>query len=166
MRIRKRLQAPLYGNFEFLGGIRFGETHGCLYQGQQVLRAMVDFASKQSDVPLLALALGDVADNLHGPDDSAISISDGRKRQRYLDQASVLASANGFVVIDTLAALDTLQDERLLVLAFGRNQNRDRLADDLVGGIPEKPLSSPVPSGDNSVKILACDGVLGRLDDR
>jgi hypothetical protein len=46
------------------------------------------------------------------------------------------------------------------------NENRDRLADDLIGLIAEKPLRTAVPTGDDAVEVFADDRVIGEFHDR
>jgi hypothetical protein len=101
--------------------------HGRLHERQQVLGAVVYFARKQLDQLLPALSLGDVARDFRRADDPAIGVLDRRNRERDVDQAAVLAPANGFVVIDALAAPDASENPALLGLAVRWNQDRDGL---------------------------------------
>src|SRR5260370_39696602 len=116
---------------------------------------MVDLGSQKLDCLLRPLALGDVAGNLRGADAPARRTSYRRHAERNLDQASILAPANGFIMVDALAAPHALEDAGLLVPALRRNQHRDRLADGLLGRIPEEPLCALVPAPDDPIDILA-----------
>jgi hypothetical protein len=49
-------------------------------------------------------------------------------------------------MVNTLAPANALYDSALLVLAVRRNQDRDRLADNLFGSIAEEPLNPGIPS--------------------
>src|SRR3546814_5168175 len=112
------------------------------------------------------LSLGDVAGDLRRAGDLPLAILDRRHGQRDVDQASVLALPNGFIMVGALAAPDARQDLRFLVLMIRWNQDQDRLADDLVGRIAEEPLRTLIPARDDAVEVLAYDRVVGGLDDR
>jgi hypothetical protein len=68
-------------------------------------------------------------------------------------------------VVDALALPDPPEDGRLLVQMIRRDENRDGLADGLVGGVAEDALGPLVPAHDDAFERLADDGVVGRLDD-
>jgi len=70
------------------------------------------------------------------------------------------------MVIEVLAAADALHDSRRLVQTVGGNDEVDRLADRLVGGVSEQTLRGPVPAGHGSVQRLADDRVADRTDHR
>src|SRR5262245_1679153 len=127
---------------------------------------MMQLACQHLLARLGLLALGDVARDLGRADDSALPVSHRRHRQGDCDKASILAAASGFIVVDAFAALDASENLGLLTLAFGRNDNRDRLAYDFLRPIPEQALRSLVPAGDDAVEVLAYDRIVGRLHDR
>jgi hypothetical protein len=54
----------------------------------------------------------------------AFSILDGRYGHRNLDQTSIFAPANGFIVIDALSAPDARKNIGFLVVAIDWNQER------------------------------------------
>ena len=54
---------------------------------------------------------------------------------------------------------------RQLVGVFGRDEDRQWFADDLLGGVAVKPLRTFVPADDDAVEGLADDGVVGGLHD-
>src|SRR5580700_318796 len=110
-------------------------------------------------------ARGDVAGNLRGADDGAVRVPDRRDAERNRNAAAVFALPDGLVVIEAVAAPDALDDPRLLVLQLLRNQDGDRLADDVFGGVAEQALGGAVPADDDAVEVLADDGVAGRFDD-
>ena len=58
------------------------------------------------------------------------------------------------------------QDVLLLGEPFGRDEKRDGLADGLRGGVTEHSFGRPIPRGDDTVEILADDGVIRKFDDR
>src|SRR4029077_4090556 len=113
-----------------------------------------------------SLALGDVAPDLRGADDCTFSVRRGRNRQRNIDQAAVLMPAHGLVVVDGFTAADARENSRLLVEPIRRNQDGDRPADALRGFVSEQALGPAIPGPDDSVEILADDGVVGGFDDR
>ena len=69
-------------------------------------------------------------------------------------------------MVDALAAADARENARLLVCAVRRDQDRDRLADDLLGGVAEQPLGARIPGLDDPVEILADDGIVRGFHDR
>src|SRR6476646_9924696 len=76
----------------------------------------------------------------------------------------MLVHTNCFIMLDALAAPNTFENFRLLVLAIRWNQDGHWPADDLFGRIPKEPLCSPVPSADDAVEVLADDGIIGGFD--
>ena len=71
----------------------------------------------------------------------------------------------GLERLDLFTLAQTLNDLDLLMLAFGWNDDADRLTDRLRGCIPEHPLGAGIPRRDDPVQVLADDGIVGRLDD-
>ncbi len=67
-------------------------------------------------------------------------------------------------MLDSLAAVDLVEDRGLFVPAIERYDDRHRPADSLFGGKAEQPLRAPVPAEDPTVEILRQDGVFRRLD--
>src|SRR5262245_52918723 len=107
----------------------------------------------QQDLPLgRPLASGDVAGDLRRADDSAVGVLQRRYGEGDIDRIAVLVPAYGLVVIDVLAAPDTRQDFRFLIRAVGRNQDGDRPADRLFGGIAEQALRAAIPARDDAVE--------------
>jgi hypothetical protein len=68
-------------------------------------------------------------------------------------------------MLDTLAAPDTFENRRLLIMPVRRNQNHDRLAYHFLGRIAEDSLRAVVPTGDYAVEVLANNGIIRGLDD-
>src|SRR5262249_54354255 len=62
------------------------------------------------------------------------------------------------------AASQARQYRRLLVDMISWNQDRDRLADDLLGRVAEHPLRRRIPGHDDAVERLGDDGIVRRLD--
>ena len=79
---------------------------------------------------------------------------DRRDGQRNIDQASVLALADGLEVFNPLAAVNLCEDRWLFVETLTRNYDRYRLADRLLGSESEQPLCAAVPAEDHAMKIL------------
>jgi hypothetical protein len=113
-----------------------------------------------------AIAFGDIARHLRRADDVAGLVAHRRNRERNVDPATVLPHANGLEVVDPLAGSDAGEDVRFFVLALGRNEDVDRLADQLVGRIAEDPLGRGIAGLDDAVEVFRENRVLGGLDDR
>src|SRR5262249_55572608 len=111
-------------------------------------------------------ALRDVTGDLRGADDPSPRILDRRNTEGDIQERSILAHADGLVVLDPFAAADALENLPLLVPAVGRNDERDRLTDHLAGGIAKETLRAGVPGRHDAIEILARDGIRRRLDDR
>src|ERR1700733_5569187 len=127
---------------------------------------MLGFAGKQTDQLLAPLLIGDIAGDFRGADDLAEFVRHRRHAQRNIDRTAVLALPHGFEMIDAFTTPDTFQDAALLLQTVLRNQDRDRLADNLFGEVAEQALRAPVPGDDHTVEILADDRIVARFDDR
>ena len=92
-------------------------------------------------------------------------VADRGDGQRDVEPAAVLARPHRLEVLDPLAAAEPVQDVALLVQPLGRDDQGDRPADGLGGGVAEEPLGPGVPRPDDAVERLADDRVVGRLDD-
>src|ERR1700684_1389167 len=110
-------------------------------------------------------ARGDVAGDLRSADDGAVGVLDRRDAERDRNPAAVLALPDRLVVVEAVAAADAREDLRLLVVQLRRNQDSDRLADDLFGGVAEQVFGGAVPADDDAVQRLADDRIAGRFDD-
>jgi hypothetical protein len=95
---------------------------------------------------------------------SPARVRDRRDGQRNVDEGSVLP--HSFEVLDSLAAVNLLEDRGLFILMVERYDDRHRPADGLFGGKAEKPLRAAVPAEDQAVEILREDGVFRRFDNR
>jgi hypothetical protein len=73
---------------------------------------------------------------------------------------------NRFIVVDALTPAKAFENFNLLVVSLWRNQDRDRLAYNLLGRIAEQAFRAGVQSGDNAIEALAQSSVVRRLDDR
>lgn len=58
-------------------------------------------------------------------------------------------------MVDALAGADGSDDVWLFIGPVRQDEHRNLLADDLLSGIAEQPLGSPVPAGDDAVEIRA-----------
>jgi len=67
-------------------------------------------------------------------------------------------------MVDSLSLFDSLQHVRHFVTAGG-GDDRNRLADRLLGQVSKDPFSTLVPTGDHTVEIFADDRVIRRFDD-
>src|SRR5207248_9230825 len=126
---------------------------------------MIQLIRHQGSKGFGALALGDVPGNFRRADAAAFSVLDGRHGQRNVNKAAVFALPNGLIPVDAFAAPDPRKLGRL-VGTVRWNQYRDRLADDLLRGITVELLGSTVPTGDDTVEVLADDRILREVDDR
>ena len=133
-----------------------------------MLAAMRPIAAMRSDSKRAAsrqLAFGDIAGDLGDADDPSRGIADGRNGERDVEQLAVFAAPEGFEVFDAFAGGDFAEDLGLFGLKLGRDEHEDGLADDLVRLIAEEPGGSGIPTGDDTLEILADDGVVGGVDD-
>jgi hypothetical protein len=109
---------------------------------------------------LQLLGLRDVACDLGGSDNPAVGISQGRDRQRDVDVRACLGDPDCFVMFNPLTGSNTRQDDVLLLVPVGRNDDRDRASDRLLRRIPEHSLGRRVPRRDHPVEILGDDRVV------
>src|ERR1700687_755129 len=126
---------------------------------------MAHFSEQQMLTIAGFLELGDVPGNLGSPDDPALRVPDRRDGQGYVDKGSILASAQGFEVLNPLAPPDLFENDRFFVLAVGRDYESNWADDRLIRAIAEKPLGALVPAEDHAVEVLGQDGVFGGFDD-
>ena len=145
------------GNFPLrVGGINRGRNRR--EQFGETLLAVAELA-------LGFLAIGDVAGDLRCANYASRAVMHGRDGQRNVQKAAVLPPANGFIVVDALAALYAREDPRLLVFAPRRKKNRHGLADGLAGGKAEQPLGAWIPGADDPIHVLADDRIVGGFHD-
>ena len=109
------------------------KPHRRLHCHQDVLCSMLGLAREIDNLRLAPFALSYVANNFRCADDFALGVSERRNGQRNVNQTPMLALPNGFIMVDALAASDTLNDRIFLFLVIGWNQSRNRLADDFLG---------------------------------
>src|SRR5215813_15333745 len=69
-------------------------------------------------------------------------------------------------MIDTLAPPDALQDQALFILPIVGDDDRNRLANDLLGSVAEHTLRTPIPTCDHAIEVLADNCIVARFDDR
>lgn len=84
---------------------------------------------------------------------------------RNCNQGTILALANGLILVDPFSAPDTLKNCGFFVVPVERNQNGDRLSDHFFGEITENPLCALVPTCDDAIEVLAYDCIITELDD-
>src|SRR5579859_4531549 len=112
-----------------------------------------------------ALLLRDVASNLGRADDAAVSVLDRRDAEGDVDERSVLSTADGFEVLQTLTPGDLGEDLLFLGEPFHGNDEGDGPADGLRRGISEEVFGPTVPAGDDAIESLGDDGVVRAFDD-
>lgn len=117
-------------------------------QGPQSLSGREQFLCPFGDAPfqldgrLLQLLLrlfqaGDVSGDLRGSHDAPGAILDRGDRQRDMDERSVFPSPERFIVIDTLAHADPLENPGFFVEPILRDQALHRLPDHFLVGVAE-----------------------------
>ncbi len=75
----------------------------------------------------------------------------------------VFPPPNRFKVGDVLSLFDALNDLRFLLDTILGEEEPDRLSDDLVGGVPERALSPPIPARHDPIQRLADDRIFRGL---
>ena len=63
-------------------------------------------------------------------------------------------------MINALPTAHAFDDFWFFINAICRDQDRDRLADDLFGPIAEQPLGTAIPACDDAVEVLADNRVV------
>ena len=109
--------------------------------------------------------LGDVACDLGSADDETCIVINGRDRQRDGNERAILSLTNRLVMPNRLTRANLRQNEVFLALANLRNDDANRLADRLRSCVAKHALGGCIPRQDDSVQILADDGVIRRIDD-
>ena len=121
---------------------------------------------RERTLVLRLLTHADVPGDLGHARDLPCSISERGHRQRNIDQTSILAAPDSFIVFDLLATSYALKNYGFLMQEVPWKQKGDRFADDLIGCVPEKAFGSRVPAGNHAIQVLTDDGVIRGLDDR
>src|SRR5262249_16028693 len=101
-----------------------------------------------------SLPFADVPRNLGCTDHIAGGIPEWRYGEGNVDQTSVLAPPNAFIMLDAFATSNAFKDGRLFVMSLWRHQDGYGLADHLVRSIPVQSLRALVPARDNAVQVL------------
>src|SRR5207237_10587306 len=120
-------------------------------QGQNLGLAHVRFLELAQDALLRRYVPG----HFGRTDDLAGLIADRRDRQGDIDEPAVLRLADRLVMVDPLAVAQAAQDHRLFVPTVRGNDQRDGLADRLLGGVAEQAARPGMPGGDESAERLA-----------
>src|SRR4029078_8093735 len=142
-----------------LDGLFIREASGDdrLYHREDVLGAVMDLLGQQFLTFLRLFPLGDVAADPRSTDDFARGILDRRYAERDINQVSILAHTDGLIIINPLTASDALKYNRLLTVAVCRDQDSDRLPDNLFRRIAEESLGSSVPGHNDAVQVQTQD---------
>src|SRR5690349_11130513 len=82
-----------------------------------------------------------------------------------MDIFPIFAPTHGFIVVDGLSQRESIKVLRRFVPAVGRNQNENRLADDLVLGVTVNLFGSFIPACNGSIQSCPENCVVGRVDD-
>src|SRR5262245_30881299 len=131
---------------------------------KHVLDAVVELRIQCALMFFCSFACTDIASNLGGPDNYTRDIAQRRNCQRNVNQSSILATSDSFVVAHVFTQPNALQDRPFLVLAIWRDQNQDRFANNFLGPIAKYAFRALVPALDDAVEVFTYDGVIGRFD--
>src|SRR3989442_13498838 len=71
------------------------------------------------------------------------------------------AQPDTFIVINSFAVSQSLQNSGLFIVQSTRNNRFERLSYSFGFGVLEQALRARIPTGDDSVQILRDDGVIG-----
>src|SRR5205807_2893374 len=112
------------------------------------------------------LPLGDRVGDRRGSDDPTVRVEDRRYGQRHLYLRAVLAHPGRLLALDPLSAPQALEDPTDLIDAVWGSEQRDRLPDHLLGGVPVQARRGRIPAGDYPVQRLADHGVVRGLHHR
>src|SRR6266404_2770525 len=116
--------------------------------------------------PLDLLLVRDILRDFRGSHDTPGAILHGRNCKGNVEFSTVLAYADSFEMVDSLASLESLKNLCFLVPAVGRNDERNVPADRLLCGVPEHSPRTFIPAGDDAIQILADDRVVRGIHDR
>ena len=117
------------------------------------------------DLPLDAVVLGHVAQDLRQADDLALVVLHRRNRDKHIELAAVFAQAYALEILDSDALMGTVEDFLVLLHPVGGIKHFRRTADDFLGGIAEHPLGRSVPLGDLAVEALGDDRVVDEIEE-
>jgi hypothetical protein len=87
----------------------------------------------------------------------------GETVQRNYNRTTILAPANGFIVVNALPARNLLKDYALFILPIWRDQNCNRCADHFFGRIAKQSLRAVIPTDNEAIESLADDCVITGL---
>src|SRR5882672_9779880 len=137
-------------------GNRFIEQRGSgLHPVLQVLVCPRQLLASLSKSFLSLFTLCDISRNLGCAYDVPRAVSDRRDRQRDIDDRTVFALANRFVMIHLFPSPNPRQNIWFLILLSLRHQKRDRFANDLMRFITEHLLCATIPALDDAIEVLA-----------
>ena len=121
-------------------------------------RPMAGFAVPQGR--LGPFAIGDVARNGRGPVDPSRRVVKRRDRHGNIDPRAVLPHADGLIMRNPLPLGEPLENPGQLGRMIGRHENRNGLADDLLGGVAVEFLRPVIPTENGPLQRLGDNGVL------
>lgn len=82
-----------------------------------------------------------------------------------MDIGSILSSAHGIQLRDRGARNQLVQQALFFNLFVVADNGHDGLANHLFGGVPEETFCGYVPALNNTVKVVADDGIVRAVDD-
>src|SRR5262245_11198718 len=109
------------------------------------------------------LALGDVACYMRCSHYSTATVTDGRYRERHVNQFAILHPANGFEMLYALSSSSTLQDLRFFIGATLWQHQCHWPTYHFSGPVAVHTLCANIPGENYPVKGFADNRVVGRL---
>ncbi|HEY4085342.1 MAG TPA: hypothetical protein VGM43_05360 [Bryobacteraceae bacterium] len=108
----------------------------------------------------VTLARRHIPRNLRSSNDSALLIQPRGNGQRDRQNPSVFCFSPGFVVVDALARLETIENFGRFVGAAGRGKDRDVVADCFIRSVAKNPFRAAIPADDYSTQVSGNDRVI------
>src|SRR6266540_4167167 len=84
--------------------------------------------------------------------------------KRHVNQLTIPSSAHGFEMFYMFSMSEPFKHLKHFIDIFGRNQHRYRLAEHFVLAVAEYLFGASIPTGEYSIKALADDRIIGRLN--
>src|SRR5579864_3893090 len=105
----------------------------------------------------------DIAPDRRRPDNSPLRVVNRRNRDRHMQSPAILGHSHRLEVFDLLALADLLKNPGDFIRPIGRTKYRNISADNLRSRVAVNLLCAFVPLRNNTVEILADNGILRRI---
>src|SRR3569833_46299 len=112
------------------------------------------------------LSICDVAGNLGGANDSALSVPQRGDRDGYVDSAAMFCNTYRLEMIYCFTTRNTSQNLGLLRGPLRWDEHAHRLAHCLLRRIAEQPFRARIPTRDDAIQILTDDRFFRRNNER